>query len=39
MEITGGDMLPGNRQVILSGIDPGQEVIANALQFQNEVQR
>lgn len=39
MEITGGDMLSGNRQVILSGIEPGQEVVANALQFQNEVQR
>jgi cobalt-zinc-cadmium efflux system membrane fusion protein len=39
MEIVGGAMLPGNMQEVLSGIGPGQEVIANALQFQNEVQR
>jgi len=35
----GGSMLAGNMQEILSGIGPGQEVIVNALQFQNEVQR
>jgi membrane fusion protein, heavy metal efflux system len=30
-EIHAGDMLPGNRQVILSGLQPGQEVVTNAL--------
>jgi len=39
VEIVGGSMLAGNMQEILSGIGPGQEVIVNALQFQNEVQR
>jgi cobalt-zinc-cadmium efflux system membrane fusion protein len=39
IEIVGGAMLPGNLQVILSGIGPGEEVVKDALQFQNEVQR
>ena len=39
VEVVGGAMLPGGRQEILSGLAPGQSVIANALQFQNEVQR
>jgi cobalt-zinc-cadmium efflux system membrane fusion protein len=30
-EIHAGPMISGNRQVILSGIDPGQLVVANAL--------
>jgi cobalt-zinc-cadmium efflux system membrane fusion protein len=38
IEVVGGAMLPGNLQEILSGPAPGQAVIANALQFQNEVQ-
>lgn len=39
VEVVGGVMIPGDRQEIVSGLTPGQTVIANALQFQNEVQR
>jgi cobalt-zinc-cadmium efflux system membrane fusion protein len=35
VEVTGGDMLPGNVQEILSGITSGQQVVTNALEFQN----
>jgi cobalt-zinc-cadmium efflux system membrane fusion protein len=38
-EVVGGDMLPGNMQEIVSGITPGQQVVANALEFQNTVQQ
>lgn len=31
VEVRAGDMLPGNRQEILSGIDPGQQVVTHAL--------
>lgn len=30
-EVRAGNMLPGNRQEILSGIQPGQQVVSNAL--------
>jgi cobalt-zinc-cadmium efflux system membrane fusion protein len=36
-EVVGGDMLPGGVQEVLSGIDPGQQVVANALEFQSTV--
>ena len=36
-EVTGGDMLPGNLQEIVSGLAPGDQVVANALEFQNTV--
>lgn len=39
VEVVGGATLPGNRQEVLSGLAPGENVIANALQFQNEGQR
>jgi len=39
VEVVGGDMLPGNMQEVISGIAPGQQVIANALEFQNTVQQ
>jgi cobalt-zinc-cadmium efflux system membrane fusion protein len=39
VEVVGGDMLPGNMQEIVSGIGPGQQVVANALEFQNTVQQ
>jgi cobalt-zinc-cadmium efflux system membrane fusion protein len=39
IEVKGGDMLPGNSQVILSGVSVGQEVVSNALEFQNTVQQ
>ena len=38
-EVVGGDMLPGNMQEIVSGIAPGQQVAANALEFQNSVEQ
>lgn len=39
VEVAGGDMLPGGFQEVVSGIAPGQRVIANALEFQNTVQK
>jgi len=39
VEVKGGDMLPGNMQEILSGVPVGQEVVSNALEFQNTVQQ
>jgi cobalt-zinc-cadmium efflux system membrane fusion protein len=38
-EVVDGDMLPGNMQEIVSGIGPGQQVVANALEFQNSVEQ
>lgn len=38
-EVIGGDMLPGNMQEIISGIAPGQQVVANALEFQNSAEQ
>jgi hypothetical protein len=32
-------MLPGDMQEIVSGLGPGQQVVANALEFQNTVQQ
>jgi cobalt-zinc-cadmium efflux system membrane fusion protein len=37
--VTAGDMLPGNLQEIVSGAAPGQQVVANALEFQNTVEQ
>ncbi len=37
--VVGGDMLPGDMQEIVSGISPGQQVVANALEFQNTVEQ
>jgi membrane fusion protein, heavy metal efflux system len=39
VEVVGGDMLPNNMQEVISGITPGQQVVANALEFQNTVQQ
>ena len=39
VEVKGGQMLPGNMQEVLSGIDVGQQVVGNALEFQNMVQQ
>ncbi len=39
LQITGGQMLPGNMQEIVSGITPGQLVVSNALEFQNTVEQ
>jgi cobalt-zinc-cadmium efflux system membrane fusion protein len=37
VEVSGGDILPGNMQEILSGIRPGDKVVANALVLDNTV--
>src|SRR5271155_3536842 len=37
VSVQGGDTLPGNMQEILSGINVGQQVVANALPLQNSV--
>lgn len=39
VEVKGGHMLPGKMQEIMSGISPGQQVVANALELQNTVQQ
>jgi cobalt-zinc-cadmium efflux system membrane fusion protein len=39
IEVKGGQMLPGNMQEVLSGLSVGQEVVSNALEFQNTVQQ
>lgn len=39
IEVTAGQMLPGNLQEIIAGIGPGQNVVANALVLQNTVEQ
>jgi cobalt-zinc-cadmium efflux system membrane fusion protein len=39
VEVVAGNMLPEGMQEILTGISPGQQVVANALAFQTSVQR
>src|SRR5580698_2410178 len=39
VEVVSGDMLPGGMQEIVKGIEPGQQVVANALEFQNTVEQ
>lgn len=39
VEVRAGEMLPGKMQVVLSGIASGQQVIGNALEFQNTVEQ
>ena len=39
LEVKAGAMLPGDMQEIRSGITPGQQVIANALEFQNTAEQ
>jgi membrane fusion protein, heavy metal efflux system len=38
-EIVAGRTLPDNMQEITSGIQPGQQVVANALALQNTVEQ
>ncbi len=38
-EVTAGNMLPGNMQEVVSGIKPGDQVVPNALVFQNTVEQ
>ena len=39
VEVTSGSMLPGNMQEILAGIKPGEQVVENALVFQNTLEQ
>jgi cobalt-zinc-cadmium efflux system membrane fusion protein len=39
LEVVTGNMLPGNLQEVVSGIKPGDQVIANALVFQSTVEQ
>lgn len=39
VEVTGGKMLPDNMQEILTGLQPGQKVVARALVLQNTVEQ
>jgi len=39
VEIVSGNMLPGNMQEVLSGIQPGAQVVQNALVLQNTVEQ
>jgi cobalt-zinc-cadmium efflux system membrane fusion protein len=39
VEVTGGKMLPGNLQEVNAGLQPGQQVIANALDLQATVEQ
>ena len=38
-EVVAGNMLPGEMQEIISGIAPGQQVVGNALEFQNTAEQ
>jgi membrane fusion protein, heavy metal efflux system len=38
VEVAGGDMLPGGRQEVLSGISPGQQVVANVLALEETLE-
>jgi cobalt-zinc-cadmium efflux system membrane fusion protein len=38
-EVSAGNMLPENMQEIVSGIKPGDQVVSNALVFQNTVEQ
>jgi cobalt-zinc-cadmium efflux system membrane fusion protein len=39
LEVRAGEMLPGNMQAIVAGISPGQQLVANALEFQNTAEQ
>ena len=39
IEVRGGEMLPGNMQEILSGLVAGDQVVSNALEFQNAAEQ
>jgi cobalt-zinc-cadmium efflux system membrane fusion protein len=38
VEVHAGDMLPGNRQDVISGVSVGQQVVSNVLQLEAEVE-
>jgi membrane fusion protein, heavy metal efflux system len=39
VEVVAGGILPGNVQEVISGIKPGEQVVQNALVFQNTVEQ
>jgi len=39
IEVKSGDMLPAGMQEIISGVTPGQQVVSNALEFQNTAEQ
>jgi membrane fusion protein, heavy metal efflux system len=39
VEVNAGNMLPGNQQEVLSGVNPGTQVVQNALAFDNAVEQ
>lgn len=39
IEVQAGNMLPGNQQEILSGLQPGAQVVQDALSFNNTVEQ
>jgi cobalt-zinc-cadmium efflux system membrane fusion protein len=39
LEVSAGDMLPGNMQEVVSGINDGDRVVLNALVFQDSVEQ
>jgi len=39
LEVTTGNMLPGNLQQVISGMKPGDQVVSNALPLQNTVEQ
>jgi cobalt-zinc-cadmium efflux system membrane fusion protein len=39
LEVVTGNMLPGNRQEVISGLKPGDQVVSNALVLQNTVEQ
>jgi cobalt-zinc-cadmium efflux system membrane fusion protein len=39
VEVVEGQILPGNMQEVLSGLKPGEQVVLNALVFQNTVEQ
>lgn len=39
LEVVTGNMLPGNMQEVVSGLKPGDKVVANALPLQNTVEQ
>ena len=38
VEVRSGDMLPNQMQEILSGLQPGQQVVSNAVVLENTVE-
>jgi cobalt-zinc-cadmium efflux system membrane fusion protein len=39
VEVVSGEMLPGGMQEVIKGVTPGQQVVANALEFQNTAEQ